>query len=135
MEKFCLRWNDFSQNVGTIFQELREDSDFTDVTLVSEDRQQIAAHKVILSAASPFFRKILKHNKHSHPLIYMRGIKVKDMVSIVDFIYHGEVNTGEANSTKILLPDSWAGVEIKIQGQSYSQNWVQGTYREQADRN
>ena len=79
MEKFCLRWDDFSQNVGKSFGELREDTDFTDVTMVSEDRQQIPAHKVIMSASSPFFRDTLKHNKNHHPIIYMREIKAKDM--------------------------------------------------------
>ena len=57
MEKFCLKWDDFSQNVGKTFGELREDTDFTDVTLASEDRQQISAHTVILSASSPFFKR------------------------------------------------------------------------------
>ena len=37
----------------------QEDTDFTDVTLASDDRQQIAAHKIILSASSPFLREIL----------------------------------------------------------------------------
>ena len=71
---------------------MRKESEFCDITLVGEGDQQIEAHKVILSSCSPFFRSILKRNKHSHPLIYMRGIAAKDLVSIVDFIYHGEAN-------------------------------------------
>ena len=46
-EKFCLTWNDFQENVNTAFSDLRKDCDFTDVTLASEDGQQIEAHKVI----------------------------------------------------------------------------------------
>ena len=54
-EKFCLRWNDFATNVSGTFRELREEEDFFDITLACED-DQIKAHKVILSACSPFFR-------------------------------------------------------------------------------
>ena len=57
-EKFCLRWNDFETNISVAFRELREDKDFFDVTLACDD-QQMQAHKVILSACSPFFQEIL----------------------------------------------------------------------------
>ena len=92
IDKFCLKWNDFKENVRTDFVALREDTDFKDVTLSSQDKQQIAAHKVILSASSPLFREMLQQSKHSHPIIYMKGIRSKDLISIIDFIYHGEVN-------------------------------------------
>ena len=32
-EKFCLRWNDFENNISTAFRELRDDKDFFDVTI------------------------------------------------------------------------------------------------------
>ena len=51
-EKFCLRWNDFENNMNSAFKELRDDNDFFDVTLAYDD-EQIQAHKVILSAAVP----------------------------------------------------------------------------------
>jgi hypothetical protein len=53
-EKFCLRWNDFENNISSAFRELRDDKDFFDVTLACDD-EQLQAHKVILSACSPFF--------------------------------------------------------------------------------
>ena len=91
-EKFCLKWNDFQHSIVSSFQGLREETDFSDVTLVCEDNQQIQSHRIILTACSPFFSRVLKQNKHSHPTIYMRGLKAKDLVAIVDFIYHGEAN-------------------------------------------
>ena len=91
-DKFCLKWNDFRENLTDSFNKLREDCEFSDVTLVCEENQQIEAHRVILSACSPFFSSVLKKNKHSHPMIYMRGIKAKNLVAIMDFIYQGETN-------------------------------------------
>ena len=101
-EKFCLRWNDFQENVNTTFAALRKDSDFAYVTLASEDGHQVEAHKVILSAPSPFFQKLLKRNKHGHQLIYMRGIKSEDLLAIVDFLYYGEVNIYQDNLENFL---------------------------------
>ena len=49
LEKLCLKWNDFQKNINTSVENLRGNSDFADVTLVSEDGQQVAAHKVILT--------------------------------------------------------------------------------------
>ena len=91
-EKFCLKWNDFQQNIAASYQELRNNNDFSDVTFVCEEGEQIEAHRLILTSCSPFFSKVLKRNTHSHPMIYMRGLKAKDMGAIVDFIYHGETN-------------------------------------------
>ena len=71
LEKLCLQWNNFNENVEKAFGNLRQDSDFNDVTLVSEDGENVEAHKVILAASSPFFKDMLVKNKHNHPLLYM----------------------------------------------------------------
>ena len=81
-EKLCLQWNDFKDNVSSAFGQLREDKELTDVTLACEDGHQIEAHKVILAASSPFFMQLLRKNKHSHPLISMRGVKFEDLVAL-----------------------------------------------------
>ena len=51
-EKLCLQWNDFKENVNSAFGRLRDDKEFTDVTLACDDGQ-MEAHKVILAASSP----------------------------------------------------------------------------------
>ena len=88
---------------------LRKYVDFDDVTLACEDGQQVGAHKVILATSSPFFQSPLKRNKHAHPLIYMRGVKFENLLSIVDFIYLGE--------TKIYQEqlDSFLGIAEELQ--------------------
>ena len=76
-EKLCVQWNDFWENITSSFKELRMDREFTDVTLAFEDGEQMEAHRVILVSSSPFFKDLLKKNKHPHPLVYMRGLKLK----------------------------------------------------------
>ena len=122
-EKFCLKWNDFQDNIASSFRGLREDFDFADVTLVCEEDLQIEAHKVILSACSPFFSTVLKRNKHSHPLIYMRGLKSKDLAAIVDFIYNGEANIFQEDLDSFLaLAD-----ELKLKGLTGSRDEAPNT--------
>jgi len=110
-EKFCLRWNDFESNISVAFQELREDKEFFDVTLTC-DENQIQAHKVILSACSPFFRTILKRNKHEHPLLYLKGVKYSDIVAVLNFMYHGEVNVAQEELNSFLA----VAEELKVKG-------------------
>ena len=83
--------------------DLRQDKELTDVTLACEDGQQVEAHKVVLIASSPFFLNILKRNKHSYPLIYMRGVKSENLTAMVDFFYHGEANVFQENLDSFLV--------------------------------
>ena len=71
-EKLCLQWNEFQENVKSSFSRLKNDKEFTDVTLACENGEQIEAHKVILASSSPFFENILQRNKHPHPLHYRK---------------------------------------------------------------
>ena len=101
-QKLCLRWSDFHDNARSSFQELRSDKDFTDVTLACEDGQQVEAHKLVLISSSPFFKDLLKGNKHSHPLIYMRGTNPDIMMGMVDFLYLGETKVFQENLDSFL---------------------------------
>ena len=42
-EKLWLQWNSLGENTSLAFGDLRQDKEFTDVTLVCEDRQQVEA--------------------------------------------------------------------------------------------
>ena len=87
-----LKFVDFQQSITTCYKDFRRDKEFSDVTLVCGENQPIEAHRLILTACSPFFRKLLKRNKHPNPIIYMRGLKTNILVAILDYIYHGEAN-------------------------------------------
>ena len=71
-----------------------ENEEFLDRTIACDD-DQIMAHKVILSAASPFFRNILNRNPHSHPLLYLKGTTKKSIQTLLDFIYSGETQINQ----------------------------------------
>ena len=130
-EKFCLRWNDFEANISGALQELRDDKDFFDVTVACED-EQIEAHKVILSACSPFFRSVLKRNPHQHPLLYLKGIHHRELLAIVTFMYHGEVNVAQDELNAFLAVAEDLKVKGLTQHNSSSQSRRSSDAREKA---
>ena len=105
-----LNWKEFRENIAASISSLREERDFSDVTLVCGS-QQVGAHKVILSACSPFFKRILQANPHSHPLIYLKGIKFADMQSILKFMYLGKADVESSNLDIFLAVAQELGVK------------------------
>jgi len=120
-EKFCLRWNDFEANVSGAFREIREEKDFFDVTLACDDNQ-MEAHKVIISACSPWFRNILRRNPHQHPLLYLKGVKYRELVAVLNFMYQGEVNVAQDDLNSFLSVAEELQVKGLTQGGSGSGN-------------
>ena len=106
-----LQQRDFPVNYAGSFQELRTAEELFDVTLACED-QTVEAHKVVISACSPFFRHVLSKTKQNHPFIYLRGVVHKDLLALLDYIYTGE--------TKVVADDVNRFIELanefKIKG-------------------
>merc|ERR1719300_1434702 len=92
MDTFCFSWNNFEQNISSAFQLLRNNNDFIDVTLVSEEGDHLSAHKAILSTSSDFFKDVLKKANHTNPLIFLSGFNFKVLTAVLDYIYNGKVN-------------------------------------------
>lgn len=89
-QSFSLRWNDYSSHIARAFESLRYEEDLVDVTLYCEGRR-IRAHKMVLSACSSYFKDIFKENPSQHPIIIFKNVKYSDLVSLVEFMYQGEV--------------------------------------------
>lgn len=51
-EKLCVKWNEFQQNLNTALGSLRNDNDFSDITLVCKDGQKVDAHKFVSESAT-----------------------------------------------------------------------------------
>ena len=101
-EKFCLKWNDFHTNVTKKFSSFKGDTDFSDVTLVSEDQKQFSAHKIVLSSCSEYFKNILKQNKHAHPLLCLADLSFDDLTNVIEYIYLGEVEIFQEDLDRFL---------------------------------
>ena len=98
---FNLSFVEFGNTTSNTFKDLLSDNNFVDVTLACEGDEQLKAHKVILSACSPFLRNILLKNPHQHPLVYLKGTSVETLRSILNFVYRGVAEIAQDDLSEI----------------------------------
>ena len=97
VEKLSLSWKDFESNLVQSFSVMRDNSDFSDIKIACFDSKSvmktIPAHKMVLSACSPVFKKLLQAigtGESKNPLLFLRGITYQEMSAILDYMYNGE---------------------------------------------
>ncbi|XP_065083254.1 protein tramtrack, beta isoform isoform X1 [Ochlerotatus camptorhynchus] len=93
-QRFCLRWNNHQTNLLSVFDQLLHAETFTDVTLAVEG-QSLKAHKMVLSACSPYFQALFVETPEKHPIVILKDVPFKDMKCLLDFMYRGEVSVDQ----------------------------------------
>ena len=104
--------DNFETNAPNTFRKLWNAQDFIDVTLATVDDQQIRAHKLILISCSEFFRNIFLKNQHQNPLLYLKGIRYKELMMVLKFIYLGQCEVGQNELQDFLA----TGHDLKVEG-------------------
>ena len=101
-ESYNLNWAEFDSYTSKTFRDLLSSQEYTDVTLVCDDDDVIRAHKVILSACSPFFNRILKKTDQTNPMVYLSDVNLNELKAIVNFMYLGQTNVEQENLQRFL---------------------------------
>jgi len=110
-QQFCLKWNNHQSNMLSIFDQLLSSEHFVDVTLAC-DGLSVRAHKMVLSACSPFFQSLFIQNPCKHPIVILKDIRFVDLKALVQFMYRGEVNVSQDQLPTLLK----AAETLKIKG-------------------
>lgn len=111
-QHYCLRWNNYQSNMTSVFHHLLRTQAFVDVTLACND-QSLKAHKVVLSACSSYFQKLLLENPCKHPTIIMpQDVCFTDLKFIIEFVYKGEIDVSQAQLQSVLKTAD----QLKIKG-------------------
>lgn len=111
-QHYCLRWNNYQSNMTSVFHHLLKTQAFVDVTLACND-QSLKAHKVVLSACSSYFQKLLLENPCKHPTIIMpQDVCFTDLKFIIEFVYKGEIDVSQAQLQSVLKTAD----QLKIKG-------------------
>ena len=88
-EKYNLNWHTYSDHLKEMLHEMMKSEEFTDVTLVCDDKRQFRAHKIVLGACSSVFKSIITEVPQNNQVIYLRGIQHQELKSILEFMYLG----------------------------------------------
>jgi hypothetical protein len=100
-QQFCLKWNNYQSNMSEFFQNMLMNENMVDVTVACEGAS-LKAHKMVLSACSPFFQSLFLSNPCKHPIVILKDVRFVDLKAIIDFMYRGEVNVSQ-DQLSILL--------------------------------
>ncbi|XP_054933413.1 uncharacterized protein [Dermacentor andersoni] len=100
-QQFCLKWNNHQSNMLAVFEQLLSNEALVDVTLACEGLS-LKAHKMVLSACSPFFQALFVENPCKHPIVIMKDMRYMDLKAIVEFMYRGEVNVSQDQLSALL---------------------------------
>ncbi|XP_014260548.1 protein bric-a-brac 2 isoform X2 [Cimex lectularius] len=100
-DHFCLRWNNYQSNMVSELDILRTEEYLVDVTLCCEGHK-FRAHKVILSACSPYFRNVFKENPCEHPVVILKDVSPDDVEALLSFVYQGVVYVSEKKLSSFL---------------------------------
>lgn len=93
------------------FDQLRQEEQLIDVTLAMEDGQ-IMAHKLVLSACSPYFRSLFTTNPCKHPIIFLKEVPTEHIRLLVDYMYKGNISV-KGHDLKSILKTA---TSLKIRG-------------------
>ena len=100
-QQYCLRWNNHQHNLLSVFEDLLNHEAFVDVTLAC-DGLQLKAHKMVLSACSPYFQSMLYNTPDRHPIVFLRDVRYHEMKALLEFMYRGEVSVDQENLSSLL---------------------------------
>jgi BTB/POZ domain len=110
-ENYSLRWNNHQSHILKSFDALKNSESLVDVTLVCSDRS-LRAHKVVLSACSPFFEKVFNDTPCKHPVIVLKDFRGWIVQAIVNFMYRGEISVTQGKLDQLIK----AGESLQIRG-------------------
>ncbi|XP_023313320.1 longitudinals lacking protein isoform X7 [Trichogramma pretiosum] len=113
--QFCLKWHNHQSTLIRNFDTLLESGTLVDCTLAAEGRY-LKAHKVVLSACSPYFEGLLSEHYDKHPVFILKDVKFVELKAMMDYMYRGEVNISQNQLTALLK----AAESLQIKGLSDS---------------
>ena len=83
----------------------RQQSYFCNITLVAKEGNEFKAHRNVLSAASPFFSKLLQSEmkEKEEGVIRFEEISKSILSDVLEFIYTGSVEINEKNARDLII--------------------------------
>ena len=114
-QAYCLRRSNHTSDMIDVFDRMFKDESMTDCALMCAEGHALKAHRMVLSASSPFFRTVFEQMSNywpNYPIVYLKDMPISDLRAIIEFIYRGEVTVGQQQLESVLR----SGESLRIKG-------------------
>ncbi|CAG2157026.1 unnamed protein product [Oppiella nova] len=114
-QAFCLRKANHISDMIESFDRMFKDESMTDCALMCAEGHALKAHRMILSASSPFFRTVFDQMSNqwpNYPMVYLKDMPMADLRAIIEFIYTGEVTVAQEQLESVIR----SGEALRIKG-------------------
>ena len=111
--KLRLQWRDHGNELSKLSREVFGNDDFADVTLTCLGGSPFHAHKMVLAAASTYFKNFFKEVQckiQQHLVIFMKDMAPAEMEYLLQFIYLGEVDIPSTDLERLITISRELGI-------------------------
>ncbi|GLH09097.1 Uncharacterized protein GBIM_14226 [Gryllus bimaculatus] len=113
-------WKNHTSELATVYQSLLENNFLVDCTLSAEGRS-LRAHRLVLSACSPYFHKLFHEETGKHPFVVLLNASFETLKAVIDFVYKGEAQISTVGLKEFLTLAQY----LRIKGlNAFTQEYV-----------
>ncbi|KAK2701948.1 hypothetical protein QYM36_019410 [Artemia franciscana] len=110
-QEFRLKWNNHQPTLIAVLDRLLVNQTLVDITLAAEG-QTLKAHKLVLSACSPFFHDLLSNYTGRDMVVFLKDVRFVELQALIDYMYKGEVSIAQHNLASLIQ----TAESLKIKG-------------------
>ena len=128
-DKYNITLQTFPDHLQSMLRNLYQKGEYADVTLVSDDIVQFKAHRIVLSAYSPFLKETIERKQNQFPLINLRDVQSYELETILQLMYLGEGRICQGRMEEFIkvanvlkAKDILEKVKINIEDENYIEN-------------
>ncbi|KAH8363970.1 hypothetical protein KR084_001062 [Drosophila pseudotakahashii] len=115
--QLCLSWSHHQSTLAGVFENLLENESLADCTVAAEGKYH-KAHKLVLSAFSPYFAALLQEQYDKHPIFMLKDVKYQELRALMIYMYRGEVHIPQSQLADLLK----AAESLQIKGLQQDNN-------------
>lgn len=67
-DTITVEWPNFGEALGQDMWQFYMSKQYSDVTICTDDGQEIRSHRIVLAMCSPYFRDLFKINETTNPI-------------------------------------------------------------------
>ena len=136
-EEVNLSRDSFQTDTSLLLENLWNYRNFSDITLATNDKQELKVHKAVISSGSKLFQNLLQSKSDETRYVFVSDVEHRYLEMVIKFIYLGWCDVGQEVISEFLATGQAVGVsdlniehkdeltikdEVELGGESYNQD-------------